>query len=50
VKQRHYHVRLLDAELYDALHQMKLVGLGSSRKHSGIRLHYLLHANPDLGA
>jgi hypothetical protein len=49
VKQRHYHVRLPDAELYD-VQQMKLVGLGSRGKHSGIFLHYHLHANPDRGA
>jgi hypothetical protein len=49
VKQRHYHVRLPDAKLHDAL-QMKLVGLGSTGKRSGILSHYHLHADPDLGA
>ena len=49
VKKRHYHVRLPDAKLYNGL-QMKLVGLASSEKRSGILSHYHLHADPDLGA
>jgi hypothetical protein len=50
VKQRHYHVRQPDAKLYNWL-QMKLVGLNSNGRHSGIVSHYhFLHANPDLGA
>jgi hypothetical protein len=49
VKQRDYHVSQLDAKLYDGL-QMKLVGLTSNGKRSGILSHYHLHVNPDLGA
>jgi hypothetical protein len=49
VKERHYHVRQPDAKLYDRL-QMKLVGLNSNGRRSGILSRYHLHSDPDLGA
>jgi hypothetical protein len=35
IVKRYYHVRFPNAKLYDGL-QMKLVGLASSKRHSGI--------------